>query len=285
MMDLMGRKGVLQSPETILVADLFPEILDCLLALLSGMSREEWQRPTACAGWNVKDVALHLLGVEVGNLSVRRDGYIATQEIRDCRELVEFIDTWNQDWVRVTRRMSTRLLVETLRFVGEQVCGHFQLLNPHLIGGPVSWAGPDPAPVWLDLAREYTERWHHQQHIRDAVDRPGLKEPKYFAPVLGTFVWGLPHAYRSVDAEDGITLTLMIEGDSGGSWSIRREAESWRLYAGRADRPDAAVRIDEDVAWRLFTRGMDWKAAEDSVTFSGDRQLADGISNVISIIA
>jgi len=276
---------VLQPPEPVLVTNLFPEILEHLLVLLSELKPDEWRKPTVCAGWNVKDVTLHLLGVEVGNLSVRRDGYVATQEIQNGRELVEFINAWNQDWVRVMRRTSTRLLVEMLRFVGEQVCSHFRLLNPHLIGGLVSWAGPDPAPVWLDLAREYTERWHHQQHIRDAVDRPGLKEPKYFAPVLRTFVRGLPHAYRSVDAEDGAALSLTIVGDSGGSWSIQREGGSWRLYAGAFDRPDAAVSIDEDIAWRLFTRGMDWKTAEDSITFSGDRELAGNISNVISIIA
>jgi uncharacterized protein (TIGR03083 family) len=276
---------VLQKPKPILVADLFPEILEYLLGLLSGLKPDEWRKPTVCAGWNVKDVALHLLGVEVGNLSLRRDGYVATQETLEELNLVDFINAWNQDWVRVTRRMSTRLLVELLRFVGEQVCDHFQLLDPYLTGGPVSWAGSDPAPVWLDLAREYTERWHHQQHIRDAVERPDLKDSKYFAPVLGTFVWGLPHAYRTVDAEDGVTLSLTIVGDSGGSWSIRREAGSWRLYAGAADHPDASVSIDEDIAWRLFTRGIDWKAAEDSITFSGDRKLAGNISNMISIIA
>ena len=36
----------------------------------------------------------------------------------------------------------------------------------------VNWAGPEPAPIWLDPAREYTERWVHQQHIRDAVRNP-----------------------------------------------------------------------------------------------------------------
>lgn len=276
---------MLQPPKPILVADLFPEILERLLALLSGLDRADWHKPTICTGWSVKDVALHLLGVEIGNLSVRRDGHVANEPIQDRDELVEFVNAWNQDWVRVSRRMSTRLMVEMLRFVGKQVCDYFRLLDPNLIGGSVSWAGPDPAPVWLDLAREYTERWHHQQHIRDAVDRPGLKGPKYFAPVLGTFVWGLPHAYRTVEAEDGATLSLTIVGESGGNWSIRREGESWRLYAGAFDRPDAAVSIDEDIAWRLFTRGMDWKTAENSVTFSGDHKLAGNISNVISIIA
>ena len=66
----------MQPPQPILVVDLFPEILDALLSLLGGLSADAWQRPSACPGWSVKDVALHLLGVEVGNLSRRRDAVL-----------------------------------------------------------------------------------------------------------------------------------------------------------------------------------------------------------------
>jgi uncharacterized protein (TIGR03083 family) len=63
-----------QPPPPILVSDLFPELLDALLRLLGSLSTDAWQRPTVCPGWCVHDVALHLLGVEVGNLSRRRMG-------------------------------------------------------------------------------------------------------------------------------------------------------------------------------------------------------------------
>ena len=62
----METGSFLQPPEPTLVADLFPEILTELIRLLSSLSADEWQMPTACAGWSVKDVALHLLGGEVG---------------------------------------------------------------------------------------------------------------------------------------------------------------------------------------------------------------------------
>lgn len=276
---------MLEKTKPILVSHLFPEILDHLVELLSALSQDEWQQPTVCAGWNVKDVALHLLGVEIGNLSIRRDGHVVSESVQDWDELVGFINEWNQDWVRVARRMSTALLIEMLRFVGRNVCEHIRLLNPHLIGGPVSWAGPDPAPVWLDIAREYTERWHHQQHIRDAVKRPGLKDPQYFVPVLGTFVWALPRAFNSVRAANGTTVTLTIVGESGGSWSIQRENDAWKLYSGMVDEPKAVAQLDEDIAWRLFTGGIESRAAEEHLRFSGERKLARNVLNMISIIA
>src|SRR5437667_12691762 len=95
---------------------------------------------------------------------------------------------------------SSIVRADLLSFTSPQVIAHFESLDPYATGDVVSWAGSDPAPVWLDLAREYTERWHHQQHIRDAVGKPGLKEPRFFVPVLETVVRVLPVTYRVATA-------------------------------------------------------------------------------------
>ncbi|MCH8876485.1 MAG: maleylpyruvate isomerase N-terminal domain-containing protein [Chloroflexi bacterium] len=68
---------MLKSPNPVIVADLLPELLQNLLELLKGLEEEDWARSTVCAGWSVKDVALHLLGGDIGNLSSRRDGHSA----------------------------------------------------------------------------------------------------------------------------------------------------------------------------------------------------------------
>ena len=181
----------MQPPQPILVVDLFPEILDALLSLLGGLSADAWQRPSACPGWSVKDVALHLLGVEVGNLSRRRDAHTVAMSVTSGGELVTLLNDFNEAWVQVARRMSPRLVIDLLQCTGLQMCAYFRALNPYAIGDSVSWVGPEPAPVWLDLAREYTERWVHQQQMRDAVGKPGLKQPRYFAPVLAAFMRAL----------------------------------------------------------------------------------------------
>jgi uncharacterized protein (TIGR03083 family) len=277
--------ATLQPPPPIIVVDLFPEILDELLELLAGLTAEEWGKPTACPGWSAKDVALHLLGVEVGNLSRRRDGHSLDASINGWDELVAVINDWNQRWIQASRRLSPRLLIDLLAFTGAQLCEYFRSLDPYAMGGAVSWAGPEPAPVWLDLAREYTERWHHQQHIRDAVGKPGLKQPRYFAPVLAAFARALPRAFRTATAPEGTCVTLTITGDSGGRWSLLREGGAWRLYEGALERPTAEVIIDQDVAWQLFTRGLDQNLAREQVTIVGDQALGMRVLDMVSIIA
>jgi uncharacterized protein (TIGR03083 family) len=275
----------LQPPEPTIVVALFPEILTELIRLLSCLSPEEWRRPTVCPGWSVKDVALHLLGDEIGNLSRRRDGHALDASIAGWEELVAFVNDRNHSWVQATQYISPRLLIDLLEFTGIQLYDYFQTLDPYALGGSVSWVGPAPAPVWLDLAREYTERWHHQQHIRDAVSKPGLEEPRYLAPVLSAFVWALPRALRSTHAADNTSVTLTITGQSGGRWSLLREGGEWRLYRGAPDQPDAHVVLHQDIAWRLFTRGLTPSAAREHASLSGDQALGSQVLEMVSIIA
>ncbi len=274
----------MKSPAPVLVTHLFPEVLDHLIALLKGLSPEDWQQPTVCPGWSVKDVAQHLLGVELGNLSRRRDGYSLGASIDGWDELVTFVNRKNQSWVEASRVISAPILIDLLQHTGTQMNAYFQSLNPFAIGSPVSWAGPQPAPVWLDLAREYTERWHHQQHIRDAVNRPGLKEPRYLAPVLATLIRALPRAYASIQAPAGTCVAVAIIGLSGSDWSLVRGA-GWELFEGANPSAAAWVALPEDVAWRLFTRGLTPEAARPSLTWGGDPGLALKLLEAVSIIA
>ncbi len=276
----------LEKPEPVLVADLFREILDSLLALLRGLEPAEWERPTAAAGWTVKDVAAHLLGDDVGILSRRRDGYRKPSPSLDSwDELVAWLNARNEEWVRVNRRLSPPLLCDLLQLTGEQASAYFRSLAPVATGGAVSWAGPEPAPVWLDVAREFTERWHHQQHIRDAVGKPGLTEPRYLGPVLATFVHALPRTLTAVVAPEGTRVTLKIVGPAGGSWTVVREDERWVLYHGAAPEPDAEVELPEDAAWRLFTKGLSSGNARSRAVLRGDEALGGKLLETISIIA
>jgi hypothetical protein len=168
---------MLQETTPILVADRFPPLLDALIDLLSGLSSGEWQLPVHTGEWTIKDLAQHLLGDEINILSGKRDGYIEIlAPVDSWVDLVDLINFRNGQWVQATRRISPGLICELLRMTGEQVNAYYRYVDLYAIGGPVSWAGPEPAPVWLDVAREYTERWHHQQHLRDAAGQPGLME-------------------------------------------------------------------------------------------------------------
>jgi uncharacterized protein (TIGR03083 family) len=273
----------------VIVIHLFPGEREALLKLLAELSPMQWASPTACPGWSVHDITLHLLADDIGRLSRGRDGFRHPRREpapTDWEGLVAFINRQNQEWLTVARRISPRLACDFMRVTGDATAAYFAQLDQLATGGPVDWAGPDPAPVWLDVAREYTERWVHQQHIRDAVGQPGMKEPRWFAPVLDTFAHGVPHTLRVLAPPPGTTVRLTVTGEAGGTWdAVRTGEQRWVLADDVSSSPQAIVRIDQDLAWRLFTRGLSPDDARERVTLEGDPALGGRVLETVSIIA
>lgn len=274
------------------VVELFPELDAELISLLRGLSDEDWSRPTAAGAWTVKDIAAHLLDTAVRRLAFDRDRLPSVppdRPIEGYADLVAFLNELNHVWVKAMKRVSPRLLTDFLETTGAELSEHFASLDP---SGPalfsVAWAGEETSEIWFDVAREYTERWHHQQQIRDAVGAPGLTSRRLMHPVLDAFLRGLPHAYRSVEAEEGTAIAVEITGEAGGEWALVREGGSWRLYEGAPvdpHRPRARVRMDQDTAWRRMTKGITKEAAAERSEVTGDIELGEPVFGMLSVMA
>jgi len=269
----------------VLTRELFYEIRRELVSLLKGLSEEDWRRPTTAGKWNVKDVALHLLGGDVGNLSRRRDGFSLKADLSSYEKLVAFINEINASWVAAGQRMSAPVLIDLLEHVGRQMDEYYAGLDAFAMGGPVEWVGGRPMPVWFDVAREYTERWHHQQQIRDATGRPGLYERRLFEPIMDTFVWALPWSFRDATASEGTTVRLVLNGVLEKEWSLVRRAEKWELFEGHRGRSDAEVRIAAENAWKIFTRGLRGADAAACAEIRGDWALGEKVLETVAVIA
>ena len=258
-----------------------------LIALLRVLRHDDWARPTACALWNVKDIAAHLLDGNVRRLSFQRDGMSAKPDvpIDEYADLVRYLNRLNAEWVTATRRISPPLLIDLLEHTGSQVSRLVAELDPE--GSaifPVAWAGEARSANWFDIAREYTERWLHQQQIRDAVGAPGLTSREWLHPVLDVFLRALPHRYRDVAVPPRTDLHVAIEGPAGGDWTLRRGPAGWVVYAG-ASRASTRVHMDQDTAWRLFSKGLVPSEARRRVHIEGDQALGAGVLDALAIMA
>jgi uncharacterized protein (TIGR03083 family) len=287
--DTIGRTHVdrgipMKYSNKIIIVDRFAPLRGHLLTLLADLGEDDWARPTAAPRWSVKDVTSHLLGGDVSILSGKRDAFRTPQTIESNDQLIELVDRLNAEWVLAARRMSPRLLRELLSFTGPEVEACFASLDPMAMGCAVSWAGPDPAPIWFDLAREFTERWHHQQQIRDATGRPPLYDPYFLSPVLDRFVRALPYEYRNAMAPAGTSVRFEISGEAGGIWFISKGEEAWTLFLNATAEPVTQVVIPQDVAWRLFTKGIDREKARSLAVIGGRADLAAPIFATTAII-
>ena len=248
-----------------------------LLTVLTSLSDTQWAAPTAAPDWLVKDIALHLLDVDLSWLARYRDDDQAgtIPATSGHAEFVSAIEANNQRWVDGTRVLSPRLITDLLRWSGEQLdayLGTVDLTAPE----SVYWAGA--APLWFDLARSSPN---------------------------GGCTTGKSRRRSSPETTSYPTSTCLSccarsSGASRTSTRPRRRQEPpshWRSRASacgtyqngsqlvprrRADSaPAASLRMSDEAAWRLLT-GARYDQRE--VRLSGDPALAGPLLKVRGII-
>ena len=276
----------------ILTAHLFPKVDGLLLELLRSLSPEEWERQTVSPKWKVKDVAAHLLDTALRGVSIARDGYAPpAPNIDSPAALGAYIDRLNEEGVKVYRRLSPEVLISLMETACRQLAEYHAGRDP-FAQAPygVSWAGEEKSANWFDTAREYSERWHHQQQIRLAVCLEGTRltailTPEFYYPLLDCFMRALPFTYRNVAAPVGTAIRIRVSGECGGSWSLIREDAGWALTEREQNPPKAETIIPQEIAWRIFTKGIDRASALSQVTTSGDAALARHALSMVSIVS
>jgi hypothetical protein len=285
--------GVKSRVSPILTAELFPEVTGRLHELLRSLSVKEWSLPTNSSQRTVKDIASHMLDGSLRRLSMQRDGYFPPEgsgQQRADETLLEFLNRLNAEWEIGTRRLSPRVLVDLLASADRQLTELFQSLDP--FGPaifPVAWAGEEASQNWMDIARDYTEKWHHTRQIFEATNRPStISERRLLHPCLDTFMRALPFTFSGVKAPAGTVVAVMITGDAGGEWFVERVGELWVQTPTATRAPSATVAMDADTAWRLVTkrRARDVVRREfPQIRIEGDVELGEHVLDMVAMMA
>jgi uncharacterized protein (TIGR03083 family) len=267
----------------------FRPIASALVDLLRSLPADAWDRPTIAGSWSVRDVVAHLLDTTLRRLSFHRDRHeppVPSRHPSSQQELVAFINEMNADWVRATRRISPAVLTRLYAVAGLELADFFErcpLDGPPLF--PVSWAGEDGNFGWLDIGREFTEQWHHQMQVREAVGAPPLADPAWLRAVLLLALRGLPHAYRETPAAQGTSLIVEIVGAAGGTFTIRRDEQRWRVLSGEdAETSEARAILTDDTAWRLFFNALTPDQSRARVVGHGNAALLKPLLEARSVV-
>ena len=144
--------------------------------LVASLTPDEWARPTDCTAWDVRKMALHVLGSADAQASVRefahqlRRGKPLNKEI----DSHHWVDGLNELQIRERDHLSNDELVARLRAVGPKaVKGRWRTPPPARympipFGPPIGWA---PLKYLLDVG--FTrDVWAHRIDIHAAIDRP-----------------------------------------------------------------------------------------------------------------
>ena len=105
-----------------------------------------------------------------------------------------------------------------------------------------------------------------------------------YYPVLDCFMRALPFAYRDRPADAGGYAQFDISGECGGRWFLARDEDRWQLTDAPRGRQISTTTIPQEIAWRIFTKGIDRAAAAAQVSVAGDREIGLHVLDVVAII-
>jgi len=268
-------------------AHLFPLLHNKLIELLCSLSDEEWQKPTIAKLWTVKDIAAHLLDGNFRTIALKNNySTKPDRAINSYQDLVGYLNHLNAEWVSAMKRVDPDTIIKLMDETGKQYNEYMASLDPN-VEAPfsVAWAGEERSVMWFHVAREFTEKWHHQQQIRDAVGKQGIMDRELFYPCIDTFMCALPYTYRDTKAPVSTAIKITITTDAGGDWFLISNGEDWDLSKETSVMPLAAVTLDPDTAWKLFTKGLTREEAAKRVQLEGNTQLAEVVLTMIAVMA
>ena len=266
---------------------IYEELQEELISLLWDLDSQEWEVQTWNADWQVRDVVAHLLDGDLRRLSLHRDGMAPPQPkqaVTDHASLVDFLSDLNKTWIEASKRLSANVLLQLTEFVHPKVIDFFKKLDPEGTAQfPVSWAGEQTSTNRFDIAREYTEKWYHQQQIREAVNRPLLTQEQWLHPLLHTLIKAVPAVYeKHASDKKESKILIRITGKFSYTWLLTEKNGRWQLFQPEGETPDTSIRMEADTAWRLFSKNISEEEALKKTDVTGDHSLGAIISKTTS---
>lgn len=241
------------------------EELRRFLALLDTLTPADWDRPTECALWSVKDIVAHQ-SCHVVALTHWREliDQFNPMKLRDyTRRGMNLLDAANQRQVDKRAAWPPEALIEEIRqhseasFVGRQ---HFPGWLRRL---PVQTPGYDGLVSGGELIDVIFTRdmWMHRLDICRATNRDMVQSPEHDGRITALVVRDLR---RRLAARLGKhTVLFQLTGAAGGDWAV-----------GESDVSDAQVCMNVNDFHRLASGRIhsEQAQAEGLVRIGGDRE-------------
>ncbi|HET6919521.1 MAG TPA: maleylpyruvate isomerase family mycothiol-dependent enzyme [Jiangellaceae bacterium] len=196
--------------------------------LVESLTADEWARPTDCTQWDVRKIALHVLGSADAQASVRELAHQLRRGLPLNKEIDShhWVDGLNELQIRERSHLSTDELVARLRAVGPNaVKGRWRTPPPARnvplpFGPPIGWA---PLKYLLDVG--FTrDVWAHRIDIHTAIDRPINLTADHDGRLVADIVaeWATIH---------GQPFELVLDGPAGGKFSHGAHGERIEIDA------------------------------------------------------
>jgi uncharacterized protein (TIGR03083 family) len=148
------------------------EQFDAVVALAEGLAPEEWDLPTACPRWSVKDNLVHVIGVEAMLLGRPTPEVTLPEDLPHVRNDLGRV---NEQWIESYRgRSTTDVLADLREVIAERRAALAGMDQADFDAESFTPAGPDSYGRFMRV--RVMDMWMHEQDVRQAVGRPGHED-------------------------------------------------------------------------------------------------------------
>lgn len=269
---------------------LFEDLNQELIYFLADLTPAEWLTASPVSGRTVKDLASHIIDGSMRRISMQRDHHFDSEGTnpKNLDELIQHIQAINQQWIVATRRLSPRILIDMLKKYEQEVYQLYCMLKMEDDAiFSVAWAHQDVSPNWFDVARDYTEKWHHQMQMRMAVGKPLLMSERFVLPVYETFLSALPaHLNNSAFAINNHLLQLEITGEIRLVIQLIANEGKWQTLEILRPDPETIIKIPASLGWMLFTNtDREKEKYINRIEVSGLAELASAVIKLTTVLS
>jgi len=264
------------------VVAILAEEWDAIDTLARGLGDSEWEMPSECPGWTVRDLLSHLIGIERVLL-----GDPPPPPLDQLPPHVENeVGARNEAWVAARRARP-----------GPEVLGEFRAVTARRVAElrslpPARFDEIGPSPVGEVPYREFMnvrvmDSWVHEQDIRVATGRPGHDSGPAAQLSLDRLCSAMPFVVgKQAGAPEGASVRFELHGPLGRQIDVVVRDGRAKAVPSLDEQPTAVLDMAVEVFWRLACGRVDGQAARVAglVTATGDTELAFRVLDVMAFM-
>ncbi len=251
------------------LVDAFAHTIQAVADLAATCSDKDFDKPTDCPGWSVKDQVSHVVAVEL-HLLGRADPSI---EVPDYDHVRGPIGAMMENGVELRRsRAGKEIATELERLIPERVG---RLRDPSLTLDTEVPGLRRPGPLGDVLRLRISDVWCHEQDIRTALARPGNLDSPAAAVWVETILNALPEiVVERAKIEPGRVVMIELTGPIIARSGVRVDTDEdgtpvgRLMFSGGSDETGPIPAIGKTTSLQLSTEAFARRGA-------GRRPVAD----------
>ena len=252
------------------------EVWASIVAACRGIGTDQWERPTDCPGWTVKDQLSHLIGVER-----MVDGEPPPAALTELPAYVANpFGAVNEAWVASRRGVPGPLVLDEF----EQITRHRIEVLEHTDEegfAVVGWSPVGEVPLREFMRTRLIDSWAHEQDIRRALDRPGGRNGSGEAAVLDQCMGAMPFVVgKRAAPPDGTVVRCVLRPLERTATVVMVDGRAVLTTDEAAGllTPAVTLSLDQQAFWRLcYGRVAAGSLGSDEVDLVGDTDLGQRI--------